>query len=517
MLPIPPPLQAQFEDHLRRSAVPKKDYGLLKKWLRYYLDFCEKYRFPARRKESLPEFLGKLREKGQSKAQQEQAVYAIGVFYRISDEMPPSQKPSMDLGPTTHRKPYYDDVKQGHVREASSKPWGVRSASPQDLRWPQQALRQEGARRDLDQHKHGAVPAPMATLIPRHTVGAGEKKPVEKPDVTGAVASRRTIIKKGASWEAEYGELSNEIKVRHYSPKTLSTYTGWVRKFQAFTKSKQPIDLSTHDVKQFLTSLAVKAKVSSSTQNQAFNALLFFYRHALGREFGAVDGVVRAKRKPYVPVVLSREEIDAILSYLSPPYDLVVKLLYGCGLRLFECLNLRVHCFNFDARVLTVHDGKGQKDRTVPLPETIITELRKQLEFIRDIHQRDLARKYDGVFLMNSLDRKYKNAAKEFIWQWFFPAKQLTYVEATKEHRRYHLHETHVQKAIKRAVRAATVPKRASAHTFRHSFATHLLQANYDIRTIQELLGHSDVRTTMIYTHTIKSMTIKEAKSPLDF
>lgn len=290
-----------------------------------------------------------------------------------------------------------------------------------------------------------------------------------------------------------------------------------MRKFQAFTKCKEPPRLSTDDVKAFLTFLAVKRKVASSTQNQAFNALLFFFRHVLGKEFGTVDGVVRAKRKPYIPVVLSRKEIEAIWTHLSQPYDLTAKLLYGCGLRLFECLNLRVHCFNFDAGVLTVHDGKGRKDRTVPLPETIIPELRKQIEFVRGIHQRDLARNYDGVFLMNSLDRKYKNAAKDFIWQWFFRAKQLTYVEATGEHRRYHLHETHVQRAFKQAVAKASIPKRASAHTFRHSYASHLLQANYDIRTIQELLGHSDVRTTMIYTHTVKSVTIKEAKSPLDF
>jgi len=257
--------------------------------------------------------------------------------------------------------------------------------------------------------------------------------------------------------------------------------------------------------------------VAATTQNQAFNALLFFYRHVLRKEFGKVDGVVRAKRKPYIPVVLSREEINAVLKRLAPPYDLVVKLLYGCGLRLFECLGLRVHCMNFDAGILTVHDGKGQKDRTVPLPQTILPELRAHLESLKDLHQWDLNRGYAGVFLVNALEQKYKNAAREFIWQWFFPAKQLSKENTTGEYRRYHLHETHVQKAIKQAVSAARICKRASAHTFRHSFASHLLQGNYDIRTIQELLGHSDVRTTMIYTHTVKSVTLKEAQSPLDF
>jgi integron integrase len=464
MVPIPPQLQAQFENRLRQRSVPKENHGLYKKWLRYYLDFCEKYKLPARQKETLPGFLRKLQEKSQTKAQQKQAASAIQLLYEIIKEKAASREQGKSIGSAKPRNVHDEDGKPAYVREGSSKPWRV------------------GGQRAL---------------------GTAEKK--------GAISG------KGASWEAEYGALVNEIKVRHYSPKTLSAYTHWVRKFQAFTKSKQPLSLSTQDVKAFLTSLATKSKVSSSTQNQAFNALLFFFRHVLAKEFGAVGGVVRAKRKPYLPVVLSRPEIDAILAHLSPPYDLVVKLLYGCGLRLFECLNLRVHCFNFDAGVLTVHDGKGQKDRTVPLPETIIPELRKQLEFVEHIHQRDLARSYDGVFLMNALDRKYKNAAKEFIWQWFFPAKQLTYVEDTREHRRYHLHETHVQKAIKKAVREAAVLKRASPHTLRHSFATHLLQANYDIRTIQELLGHSDVRTTMIYTHTIKSMTIKEAKSPLDF
>lgn len=204
------------------------------------------------------------------------------------------------------------------------------------------------------------------------------------------------------------------------------------------------------------------------------------------------------------------------MKHLAPPYDLVVKMLYGCGLRLLECLKMRVQCFNFDMGVLTVHDGKGQKDRTVPLPEPILPELQAQIEYLKDLHQQDLDRKYAGGFLVNALEKKYPQAAREFVWQWFFPATNLTNIPASGEYRRYYLHETQVQKAIKAAVGKARICKRASAHTFRHSFASHLLQANFDIRTIQELLGHSDLQTTMIYTHTVKSRTIKEARSPLD-
>jgi integron integrase len=215
--------------------------------------------------------------------------------------------------------------------------------------------------------------------------------------------------------------------------------------------------------------------------------------------------------------VLSREEIDCILENLQHPFDLVVKLLYGCGLRLSECLNLRIHNFNFDHHVLTIHDGKGKKDRTVPLPESIREDLKGQISRVTALHDEDLKDGYSGVFLPDRIEKKYKNAPKELIWQWFFPSRELTFVSGTNEYRRYHLHETHVQKAIKWAVRKSKLLKRASAHTFRHSFASHLLQANYDIRTIQELLGHSDVRTTMIYTHTVHSRTIKETRSPLDF
>jgi integron integrase len=249
----------------------------------------------------------------------------------------------------------------------------------------------------------------------------------------------------------------------------------------------------------------------------AFNALLFLFRHVLKQEFGEIKGVVRAKRKTYIPVVLSRQEIDLIFDHLDDPVDLVAKLLYGCGLRLFECLKLRVQDFNFDAGIVTIHNGKGKKDRTLPIPECLVPDLQKQLQKVVVTHEADLKAKFSGTFLPDQLGRKYKNAAKEFIWQWFFPAQSLTLLSETKEYRRYHIHESVVSKAIKRAVNDARITKRATAHTFRHSFASHLLQANYDIRTIQEMLGHSDVRTTMIYTHTVQSRTLKQTKSPLDF
>jgi integron integrase len=321
----------------------------------------------------------------------------------------------------------------------------------------------------------------------------------------------------GASWVFVFDRLLSEIKIRHYSPKTLKAYQGWTRQFQAHTRSKDYHLLSEQDVIGFLSYLAVEKQVSASSQNQAFNALLFLFKQVFKKEFGELKGVPRAKRKPYIPVVLSRQEIDLIFDHLDEPVDLVAKLLYGCGLRLFECLNLRVHNFNFDAGVLTIHDGKGKKDRTVPIPKSIVPRLKQELKSVVALHEADMKAKYDGAFLPDQLDRKYKNAARELIWQWFFPAASLTLVPKTQEYKRYHLHETVVQKAIKQAVSRARITKRASAHTFRHSFASHLLQANYDIRTIQELLGHSDLRTTMIYTHTVQSVTLKEAKSPLDF
>ncbi|MBF0502620.1 MAG: integron integrase [Candidatus Riflebacteria bacterium] len=345
-----------------------------------------------------------------------------------------------------------------------------------------------------------------------------EKRPGRQ--ITNGTAEKLVLppaSQTGSSWLTEYTTLADEIQVRQYSPKTLKAYRLWVNQFQTFTRSKPPGFLDNNDVKEFLSFLAVRQNVSASSQNQAFNALLFFFRHVLHKEFGKIDGVVRAKNKRRIPVVLSRQEIEAILSKLASPYNLIVKLLYGCGLRLSECLQLRIGCLNFDAGVLTVYDGKGKKDRTVPLPQAVIPEIEAHMETLRVKHQQDLDQGVSGVFLVKSLEKKYPNAPKEFIWQWIFPAKQLTHLSEKGELWRYHLHETHVQRAIKDAADRAQLCKRASAHTFRHSFASHLLQANYDIRTIQELLGHSELKTTMIYTHTVKSVTKKDAKSPLDF
>lgn len=270
------------------------------------------------------------------------------------------------------------------------------------------------------------------------------------------------------------------------------------------------------DVKAFLTYLAVDQEVAASTQNQAFNSLLYFFRYVLEREFGKIEGVARAKRSTYIPVVLSRPEVDRVIERLDDPNKLVVQFLYGCGLRISECLELRIQCFNLDMGTLTIHDGKGKKDRTVPLPQSIMPRIKAQIEFVCKQLEDDIEAGAAGVFLPNRLEKKYPNGGKEIAWQWFFPAKNLSTVKNTGELHRYHAYPGPVGKAVKTVVGDLRITKRVTNHTFRHSFASHLLAANVDIRTIQQLLGHTDLKTTMIYTHTLKSVTLKDAVSPLD-
>ncbi len=318
------------------------------------------------------------------------------------------------------------------------------------------------------------------------------------------------------AWDDIIARLADEISTRHYSRKTLQHYANWTRKFQSYLANKDPEKLSSQEVKCYLTYLAVNCKVSASTQNLAFNALLFLYRHILKKDFGDHRDIPRAKKSSYIPVVLSHDEVQEVFARMKHPCQLIAKLQYGCGLRRFEAVKVRVKDFNFDSGLLTLK-GKGGKSRVVPIPNRILPELLAQLAFVRKLHVGDLTTGFNGVFLEDQLEKKYPNAAKEFQWQWFFPQESLTVVASSGEKRRYHVHDSLFQDAFYDAVRKAHLTKRVTTHTLRHSFATHLLQANYDIRTIQTLLGHADVRTTMIYTHCVPSKTIKELKSPLDF
>ena len=500
MIAVPSDIMSRFQIFLDRKPVPKQFQAHYKKWFRYYWDFWHKYD-PIFKPESLHLFLDKLRQKKQTEFQIQQASDAISLYYEMVKENIPLPAAKKIPKKTTN------DAKRHFT---ASVPRRLNAVQDNSSEYSRPSL------------PHATIASASSRNLktakaPTETGQKVDQEFSEQKTALKAVERKTQPSQTGANWKPAFDGLRDEIKVRHYSPKTLKSYTGWLRRFQAFTKSKPSETLSDTDIKDFLTFLAVKKDVAASTQNQAFNALLFFFRHVLKKEPGEIKDTVRAKRKPYTPVVLSRQEIDMVLQHLSQPYGLIVKLLYGCGLRLFECLKLRISSFDLYGGMLTIHDGKGGKDRTVPLPETIIPEIRKQFETVAGLHEKDLKANFAGAFLIGQLDKKYKNAAKEYVWQWFFPAFALTTVKDTGEKKRYHIHERHVQRAIKEAVGNAKLYKRVTAHTFRHSFATHLLQANYDIRTIQDLLGHSDIRTTMIYTHVIKSMPAKEVKSPLDF
>ncbi|MBI3000326.1 MAG: integron integrase, partial [Deltaproteobacteria bacterium] len=305
----------------------------------------------------------------------------------------------------------------------------------------------------------------------------------------------------GASKPRLLDQVRQAIRTRHYSYRTEKAYIHWIKRFIFFHDKRHPAEMGEAEIGQFLSSLATDSHVSASTQNQALNALLFLYREVVRKEIGYVDGVVRAKRLHRLPVVLTRQEVRSILGCLGGSDWIMAMLLYGAGLRLMECLRLRVKDIDFASNQIVVRAGKGDKDRHTMLPAAVKEPLAKHLDLVRRQHQRDLERGLGRVALPNALERKYPNAGKEWGWQWVFPATSHYVDRVTGEKRRHHLHESVLQKAVKEAVREAGVPKPASPHTLRHSFATHLLEDGYDIRTVQELLGHTDVSTTMIYTH----------------
>jgi integron integrase len=298
-------------------------------------------------------------------------------------------------------------------------------------------------------------------------------------------------------------QVRQAIRTRHYSYMTEKAYVGWIKRFIFFHHKRHPVEMGEAEIAQFLSSLASDAHVSASTQNQALNALLFLYREILKKDIGYVNGVVRAKRPHRLPVVLTRQEVRSILGSLDGSDWIMAMLLYGAGLRLMECLRLRVKDIDFTSNQIVVRAGKGDKDRHTMLPAAVKEALAKHLDLVKRQHQRDLERGLGRVALPDALERKYPNASKEWGWQWVFPATSHYTDRVTGEIRRHHLHESVLQKAVKEAVQKAGVPRPASPHTFRHSFATHLLEDGYDIRTVQELLGHKDVTTTMIYTHVL--------------
>ena len=308
--------------------------------------------------------------------------------------------------------------------------------------------------------------------------------------------------------------VRQSIRVRHYSRRTEDAYLGWIRRYILFHGKRHPADMGAPEVGAFLTHLAVEREVSSGTQNQALNALVFLYGKVLESPLPQMAGVVRAKSSTRLPVVLSTAEISALLGNLRGVPWLVACLLYGSGLRLLEAMRLRVKDLDFPRRALLVRDGKGSKDRVVTLADELVEPLRRHLENRRSLFDQDVAADCGAVWLPHALARKYPNAPVEWGWQYVFPANQLSIDPCSGERRRHHLDESVVQKAVRRAVKAAGIEKPASCHTLRHSFATHLLERGADIRTVQEQLGHVDVRTTQIYTHVI-SRGGRAVRSPL--
>jgi integron integrase len=298
-------------------------------------------------------------------------------------------------------------------------------------------------------------------------------------------------------------QVRAKIRLKHYSIRTEQAYVDWIRRFVLFHDKRHPAEMGATEVEAFLTHLAVRGKVAASTQNQARSALLFLYKEVLGHELPWLDNVEQAKCPQRLPVVLTHAEVKTLLDRLRGTHRLLASLLYGTGMRLMEGLRLRVKDIDFERREVLVRDGKGGKDRLTPLPTVLIEPLRNHLARVKTLHDKDLQAGYGAVYLPNALERKYPNANREWGWQYVFPSRQLSVDPRSGVTRRHHADEKGVQRAMQQAVRDAGLTKSATPHTLRHSFATHLLMGGYDIRTVQELLGHADVSTTMIYTHVL--------------
>ncbi len=309
--------------------------------------------------------------------------------------------------------------------------------------------------------------------------------------------------------------VRDAIRAKHYSIRTEQAYVNWIKRYIFFHNKRHPLEMGATEIEEYLTHLAVDQNVAASTQNQALSALLFLYQNVLKKDLERPLDAVRAKKPKRLPTVLTREEAQQVLTAMSGTHQLIAKLLYGSGLRLVECLRLRVKDIDFKKHQIIVRDGKGAKDRVTVLPDSVVEPLRKHLRRVKMIHRRDLSDGYGAVYLPNALERKYPNANQEWIWQYVFPSSNLSKDPRSGVERRHHLHESTVQRAVRKAAKLTRIEKHVTPHVFRHSFATHLLEQGYDIRTVQELLGHKDVKTTMIYTHVLNKGPLA-VRSPLD-
>jgi integron integrase len=310
-------------------------------------------------------------------------------------------------------------------------------------------------------------------------------------------------------------QLRELIRTKHLSIRTEKTYIQWAKRYILYHNKTHPANMGALQINQYLTFLAVKKNVAAATQNQALNAIVFMYKHLIHKEINNIGDYIRAKRSKKIPVVLSKDEVQLLFNHLSGVYKLIAGLLYGSGLRIMECMRLRLKDIDFKYKCITVRDGKGQKDRVTILPDIITYRLRLQIEKAKIIHQQDLNDGHGTIYLPFAIERKYRNAGKDWRWQFVFPAPNLSTDPRTGIKRRHHLSENRMQNEIHQAVLKSGISKPASCHTLRHSFATELLASGYDIRTVQELLGHKNLNTTMIYTHILKKGGFG-VKSPLD-
>lgn len=313
-------------------------------------------------------------------------------------------------------------------------------------------------------------------------------------------------------------QVRDKIRVKHYSLKTEKSYVGWIKQYILFHNKRHPLEMGKFEIEQFLTALAVTKKVAPATQNQAFSAILFLYTHVLEVDLKDENiQALRAQERKHIPVVLSKKEVAKVLACVAPAYQLLVSLMYGCGLRMNEVLNLRVKDVDFEFDTICIWDSKSLNDRIVPLPQLLKKELQQQVIYVEKLHIKDVRDGFGSVYLPYALERKFPRAKLETSWQFLFPMIHVSKDPRSSVIRRHHVHEKTLGRNIKLAVQKVQLYKRVTAHTFRHSFATHLLQSGVDLRSIQELLGHKSLETTMIYTHVVSELNRGSLKSPLDF